>query len=231
MKAVILAAGKGTRMFPLTEKVPKVLIEINGKPFLWHVLENLKKAGFGNFGIIAGHLKEKVAEFVRANHYNAKIIEQKEQLGTGHAVMQAKEFCGKDNFVVLGGDNFFSVEVLKEINNQDAFCYLVGKEMPGDVSKYGVLVAKQDKLVRIVEKPKVFVGNLINIGLYKFTPEIWGALENIGLSERGEYELTDAISLLAQKGKVKVLKLRGEWLDLGCKEDIPKIEKVFKSEV
>ncbi|MBW2978283.1 NTP transferase domain-containing protein [Candidatus Woesearchaeota archaeon] len=228
-KAVIMAAGKGTRMLPLTENIPKVLIGVNEKPFLYYVIENLKKAGFDEFGIIVGYLKEKIAEFVKENNINAILIEQKEQLGTGHAVMQAKEFCKNENFIVLGGDNLFSIQDLKSINNQDEFCYAVGKEMQGDVSKYGVFVIEGDKLVKIEEKPEIPPSNIINIGLYKFTPEIWTALDKIELSPRGEYELTDAITILAQQGKVKALKLKDYWLDLGCKEDIPKVEEFLKN--
>ena len=225
MKAVIMAAGKGTRMLPLTETIPKVLIEINGKPFLYYVIENLKKAGFEEFGIIAGYMKEKIESFIKENNINAIIIEQKEQLGTGHAVMQAKDFCKDENFIVLGGDNLFSVEDLKAINNQDEFCYAVGKELEGDVSKYGVFRIEGDKLLEIVEKPKIPPSNIINIGLYKFTPEIWQALDKIELSPRGEYEITDAITILGKQGKVKALKLKNYWLDLGSKEDIPKVSE------
>ena len=78
------------------------------------------------------------------------------------------------------------------------------------------------------EKPEEFVGNLINTALYKFTPEIFKALDKIKLSPRGEYELTDAITILSKRGKVKVIKVKDWWLDLGCKEDIPKIEEFLK---
>ena len=81
MKAIILAAGKGTRMLPLTENVPKVLVEVNRKPFLYYVIENLKKAGFDEFGIIVGYLKEKIAEFIESNGINATLIEQKQTNG------------------------------------------------------------------------------------------------------------------------------------------------------
>lgn len=222
-----MAAGKGTRMLPLTETIPKVLIEINGKPFLYYVIENLKKAGFDEFGIIAGYMKEKIEDFITTNNINATIIEQKEQLGTGHAVMQAKDFCKDENFIVLGGDNLFSVDDLKAINRQDNFCYVVGK-VEDDPSKYGVFVVEGEKLVRIIEKPKQFVGNLINIGLYKFTPEIWQALDQIKLSPRGEYEITDAISILAAQEKVKAFRLKNYWIDLGSKEDISKVEEAIR---
>ena len=229
MKAVILAAGKGTRMLPLTEKIPKVLVKINGKPFLHYVIENLSKAGFTELGIVVGYMKEKVVKFLRDNQIEATLIEQEEHLGTGHAVKQARIFCGNENFIVLGGDNFFSVEDLQSINNNDEFCYVVGKEIE-DPSKYGVLVVNEDKLIKIIEKPQTFVGNMINLGLYKFTPKLWAALDKIQLSERGEYELTDALTTLAKLGEVKVEKMKGYWLDLGCKEDIPSVEEFLKKE-
>ncbi len=227
-KAVIMAAGKGTRMLPLTKTTPKVLIKINNRPFLHYVIENLKKAGYDEFGIVAGYLKKQIQDFIDNNDINAAIIEQAEQKGTGHAVMQARDFCKDEEFIVLGGDNLFSVKDLKAINKKDGFCYAVGKEMKGDVSKYGVFVVKDSMLKRIEEKPENPPSNIINIGLYKFTADIWKALDRIKLSSRGEYELTDAITILAKKGKVKVLKLKDYWLDLGCKEDIPKVEGFLK---
>ncbi len=223
MKAVILAAGKGVRMLPLTEDKPKVLIETNGQPFLWYVLDNLKKAGIIEYGIVVNHCKEKIREFLDKYGIKATLIDQPEPLGTGDAVKQAKSFCGQDDFMIVSGDNLYSVEDLKAVQRNDAFCYVVGKEAE-DWQKYGVLVAKGEMLVRIVEKPKEFVGNVVNTGLYKCTADIWPALDKIGLSLRGEYEFTEALSILAEEGKVKVLKLQQYWLDLGCKEDLEKIE-------
>lgn len=227
MKAVILAAGKGVRMLPLTKEKPKVLIEINGRPFLWYVLENLKKAGIHEYGIVINHRKEKIKEFLDRYSIKATLIGQPEPLGTGDAVKQAKSFCGQDDFMIVSGDNLYAVEDLKTVQKKDAFCYMVGKEVQ-DWQKYGVLIVEGEALIRIVEKPKEFVGNLVNTGLYKCTADIWPALDKIGLSSRGEYEFTDALSILAEKGKVKVLKLQQYWLDLGCKEDIKKIGKFLQ---
>lgn len=222
MKAVILAAGKGTRMLPLTEDRPKVLIEINGKPFLWYLLENLRKAGISEYGIIVNYQKEKIKDFLEKYKIKATFIDQPEPSGTGDAYKQAREFCGKEDFIGIYGDNLYSVEDLKAVQKHDSFCYVVGKEVD-DWQKYGILVVKGEKLIKIVEKPKKFVGNIANIGLYKFTSDLWPALEKMKPSPRGEYEITDAISSLARERKVKVSGLQEYWLDLGCKEDIPKI--------
>jgi len=228
MKAVIMAAGKGTRMLPLTEKAPKVLVEINGKPFLYYVLKHLQEAGFDDIAIITGYLKEKFPEFLEKYGFEATLIEQDEQKGTGHAAKLAKEFAKGENFILLGGDNLWSVDDLKTIGQDDNECYIAGIKVE-EPQKYGVLVEKDGKLVHIHEKPEKYVGDLINTGLYKFTPEIFDALEQIQLSPRGEYELTDAISILAEKGKVNVYSIKDYWLDLGSIEDIKKVENFLKA--
>lgn len=226
-KAVIMAAGKGTRMLPLTEKIPKHLIEINGKPFLSYLLNSLEKAGYKEFAIIANHKIELMKAFIEDLGLYAQVIDQGGSEGTAYAVKKAKDFAGNDQFIVLGGDNLWSVSDLIAIQKNDEFNYIAGYEVENP-SKYGVLVEEDGRLLRIHEKPKEFVGNLINSGLYKFTPEIFNAIEKIDISPRGEYELVDAITLLAKEDKVKVLKLNDFWLDLGCIEDIPKVSEFLK---
>ncbi len=228
MKALIMAAGKGTRMRPLTETIPKVLIPINNKPFLYYVIENLRKAGITELGIIAGYMKNKIIKFLEENNINATIIEQTEQKGTGHAIAQAKTFCGDSNFITLGGDNLWSANDFKLFCKDDEFNY-IGYIESSTPEKYGVLIFdKENNLIEIKEKPKEFIGNNINTGLYKFTPKIFSELDTIKQSDRGEYELSDAIDSLAKKGKFKVIKTQDYWLDLGCLEDIPKVSLFLK---
>lgn len=223
MKCVIMAAGKGTRMLPLTEKVPKVLVEINGKPFLYYVMKTLQKAGFSEFGLIIGYRKEQFPSFLKKYEFKATLIEQREQLGTGHALMQAESFANNENFISLGGDNLWNVEDFKAVAKDDDMNYVGGFKVKNP-EKYGVLVEKDNKLIEIVEKPRLFIGDLINTALYKFTPEIFKELKKVRLSERSEIELPDAVNSLAEKGKVKVVEIK-KWIDLGCVEDIPKVEK------
>lgn len=223
MKAVILAAGKGTRMLPLTEKVPKVLIPVRGEPFLWYLLKNLKDAGIEEFGIVVGYKKEQIRKFVEKEKIrNVTFIEQKEQLGTGHAVFQAKEFAGNERFIVISGDNLYSVNDIKAIVQENRNI-IAGLEVENP-SAYGVLVVDGNKLIRIDEKPENPVSNLVNTGLYNFGPEIFEAIEKIGKSPMGEYELTDAMTLLAKEGKMLVKKLNDFWIDMGKLSDIPNVE-------
>ncbi|MCK5108046.1 MAG: hypothetical protein KAQ83_04935, partial [Nanoarchaeota archaeon] len=145
-----------------------------------------------------------------------------EILGSGSAIKLLKGEIEGD-FVAINGDNLFSVKDLKLLREVEGSYGMLTMET-NTPEKYGVLVVKDDKLVKIVEKPKEFVGNLINLGAYHFTPEIFTFLDQIKKTERGEYEVVDALSLIAKTNNVRVLKIKGDWLDLGCKEDIPKLE-------
>ena len=227
MKAVILAAGKGTRLAPLTNEIPKVMVLVAGKPYLQHVIERLLEAGFDELCLIVGYKKEKIVSFVEEKGYNVTFVEQKEQKGTGHAIGLAKEFVGEANFLVYYADNLISVSDLKNISIKDEFHYTIAAKVE-DPTKYGMLVIEDNFLKKVVEKPLQFSGNLANAGLYKFTPEIFSLLDKLELSSRGELEVTDAVNVLAKQGRVKVYKLHDYWLDLGCKEDIEKIEKFFE---
>jgi len=230
-KVVIMAAGKGTRMLPLTSDIPKPLIEINGKPFLYYLMNNLNKAGYDDIGIIVGYKAEKIEIFLREHNFNATLISQDEQLGTGHAVKTTEKFVNGKNFLVLAGDHLWSVEDLKRFNIDDDMNYIAGLKHKNP-EHYGVLLEENEYLKAIIEKPKKFVGDLINISLYKFTPEIFQELEELKESSRKEYELTDAVTMLAKQEKVKVIKIKDFWLNLGVISDILKIEKfISKGEI
>lgn len=227
MKAIIMAGGKGTRMLPYTEHTNKVLLPVNGKPFLHWLLIRLQKAGYKEFGVIVSYKKEQVEKFLNDNGWNATAILQPEPLGTGHAVQCAKSFAGNEQFIVVGGDNLWSVEDLAAVRRDDQFTYIVGKrhEHP---ERYGVLHEKDGFLLDIVEKPKVFVGDLINTGLYKFTSEIFEELDKVRPQPNGEVYLTDAVTALAKHKKVKVLPLKGDWLDFGRPDDLSLVENYLK---
>ncbi len=219
MKTVVLAAGKGTRLLPLTQDIPKVLVEVNKKPFLYYVLKTLQKAHCTDIGVVVGYKKEKVAEFIATYGFPVTLIEQAKQEGTGDAVLAARDFVGKENFVVLGGDNLWSVRDIKAMAKDDSLHYVCAAETK-EPSKYGVLIQHKGRVEEIREKPTHFCGNLVNTGLYKFTPAIFDALKTIPTSSRGELELTDAVTVLAGQKTVKIIKVSDFWLDLGSMKDI-----------
>ena len=148
--------------------------------------------------------------------------------GTACPIKCAKDFIGNENFLSLAGDNFYSVEDLKLMNIDDKYNYVAGcqNEHP---ERFGVLVKDGDDfLEKIIEKPKEFIGNLINISFYKFTPEIFDVVNKIEKSVRGEYEITDAVSLSAREKKVKIKKINDFWMDFGRPEDIEKMKEILK---
>lgn len=234
-KALISAAGRGTRMLDLAKDKPKHLIEINGKPFLYYLLNNLKKAGFLEVVMVVGYKKEVMEDFLieYKNDFDVKVVNQFEILGedkygTACPLECVKDLLGQENFLSVYGDNLYSVEDLRAFNIDDDYHYIAGlkHEQP---QNYGVLhLDKENFLQEIIEKPQEFVGDLINTGLYKFTPEVFNYLDKISRSIRGEYELTDVINLLAKQKKVKALDLKNVWFDFGRPSDVEKVEKYIK---
>ena len=216
MKAIILAAGMGQRLEPLTETRPKCLIQVMGKSFLWYVIDTLKKSGFKDkdIGVVVGYKKEMVVQFAQIYGFKLNFIEQKEQLGTGHAIQLCQKFTKNDDFIVVMGDNLYSAKDLKKICKKDKFSYVAGYKHKHP-ERYGVLVMDKNKLEKIVEKPREFVGDFINTGLYKFTPEIYNVLKKVVKTERGEIEITDAISMLCKVNKMKSVGITDYWLDFG----------------
>lgn len=231
-KVVIPAAGRGTRMKNLSQDRPKHLIEVNGRPFLYHLLTNLKKAGYQEFVIVCGYHADQMKMFAVefASEFNLTLVNQfeilgEEKYGTACAVEVVEDIIGDHNFVVLYGDNLYSPKDLALLkDSDDDYNYLVGKET-ANWQGYGVLLYENDLLKQIVEKPKEFVSDIINLGFYKFTSEIFAAIRQIEKSPRGEFELTDAINLLAKQNKVKVKVLNDYWLDFGKPEDIVVVGK------
>jgi NDP-sugar pyrophosphorylase family protein len=235
-KVVIAAAGQGTRMLELSKDKSKHLIEVNGRPFLAYVLDNLILAGYTDITLIIGYKKELMEDF-KNNYVPPKKSEFKINFINQHEILGPKEkiygtacplMCVKNNineqFLFICGDNLFSVNDLKEMNIDDDFNYVAGltHEHP---ENYGVLVTNGEYLEKIIEKPKEFVGNLINAGLYKFTVEVFDKLPLINESPRGEYEITDVISLLAKEKKVKIKIINDYWKDFGKPEDVEKLSK------
>lgn len=229
-KVLISAAGRGTRMLDLSKDKPKHLIEVNGKPFLYYLLQNLKEAGFEEIIMVVGYKKEFMEDFLAQHNkeFNIHLVNQFDILGEDRYGTACPLECVKDilvgqSFLAVYGDNLYSVEDLKRLNIDDEYSYIAG--LPHETpEKYGVLKVENGLLKSIVEKPKNPIGNLINTGLYKFTTDVFEHLGEISISPRGEYELTDVINILAEQGKVKAVDLKGIWFDFGKPEDIKKIE-------
>src|SRR5882762_6644778 len=238
-RAVVLAAGRGTRMRELTNDVPKPLIEVRGKPVLQHIVQGLRDAGVCRFLIIVGYHAETVRNFFgdgRRHNVTIEYATQTVQDGTGRVVNLARDFAGGSPFVLSYGDILISPVNYKRIvdlpNDVEAVITVTRGE---DVSKGGaVFVNEQMELVDLREKPKPGepTSPWYNAGLYAFRPSIFDFTAKLRPSPRGEYELTDAIRELAQSGKVragravKALELTGEWADVRDPEILAKLNQL-----
>jgi len=240
-KVVVAAAGQGTRMLDLTKDRPKHVIEVRNRPFLFYLLDNLYLAGYREVILVLGFKAELVGkilceypppgndefEIQAINQYDILGPKEKEY-GTACPLKCVSDMV-KDNFIYLNGDNLFSVEDLRLMNIDDEYNYVAGLEH-SNPGKYGVLIKDGgDFLEDIIEKPKEFVGDIINAGLYKFTPEVFEKVSLIKKSPRGEYEITDAISMLAKDKKVKIRQIKDYWIDFGSPGDVEKLENFLKN--
>jgi len=217
MKAVILAAGKGTRLEPLTEDAPKCMLPLAGRPILEHVIKAVRKAGIREAVLIVGYKEEEIREyFGDGSDFDVKIeyISQKQQLGTAHAVSMVEL---NEDFLVLNGDTLVSSECIDSVvsAHSDSAAALGLKEVE-EPSGYGVVRLEGSRVVEIIEKPKKYVSNLVNAGIYVFSPKIFEAIKKTKKSKRGEYEITSSIRILIDEGEVvKGVKIKGLWSDIG----------------
>jgi dTDP-glucose pyrophosphorylase len=233
-KAVLLAAGRGTRMRELTADVPKPMIKVRGKPILLHIIEGLQSARIKNFLIIVGYHGEMVREYfgdgtcfgLRINYATQTV-----QDGTGRVVELAREFVDADPFILHYGDILITPKNYEHLvtlpPETEAIVTVKGNE---DVSKGGaVFLNKRMQVTDVQEKanPGEPTSRWYNAGVYSFRPSIFEFIAKLQPSPRGEYELTDAIRALAQSGKdVQALELEGEWADVRDPEILARLNQL-----
>ncbi len=228
MQAVLLVAGKSTRTYPLTLTRPKPLLPIANKPLIIHSLDQMVGL-FDEIILIVGYRADMIKNVLGNGYRGIKLIyqRQKEQLGTGHAILQARPFIN-DKFVAMNGDDLFAREDLEKLVQLN-FGALVKRIK--DPSLYGVYqVNENNRVLNLVEKPKKYLGDLANIGCYVFEPEIFDEIENTPLSERGEIEITSSILALAQKKDCFVVPISGFWLPTGFAWDLLKHQEFLMAE-
>src|SRR3989338_496594 len=210
MQAVILSAGKSTRTYPLTLTRPKALLPIANRPILSHQLEALQ--GIVKEAIIIVWYQGDMIQKKYGNYFgNIKLIfiEQRDQLGTGHALLQARGLL-KKRFLVLNGDDLYGHDDLKKLA-KTRFGILV-KEAK-DIQRFGAVIVQQGRVVKIIEKPEKPVTQLANTGAYCFETDIFA--EKIEKSARGEYEITDYVNRVAAKQKVLPVIVKECWIPVG----------------
>jgi len=214
VKAVVLAAGEGTRLDPLTSTRPKPLMPVGGRTLVEHVLRACAPH-VDEYVLVVGYRGEQVRDAI-GDEYDGKTVEyveQDRQEGTAHAVAQACNLV-EDRFLVLNGDVVFEESLVAALAAADG--QAVATMPVENPSSYGVVSVDGGALTGLVEKPDDPPTNLANLGLYAFEPSVFDAIEDVSESSRGEYEITDAVESLRRGGeRVSVVEHEGEWLDVG----------------
>ncbi|MFH0884864.1 MAG: bifunctional sugar-1-phosphate nucleotidylyltransferase/acetyltransferase [Candidatus Micrarchaeota archaeon] len=215
MKAIILAAGDGVRLRPLTETRPKPMLHAAGRPILHNLLCEAKKAGITEAVIVVRRMKEKIVEYVSKNDFGLKItfVEQGAENGSGAALLCAQPHID-DTFIVLAGDIVTEASVIKAVMDAHSGGITVGLKKVANPHGYGVAELSGDRISIFEEKPTHPKSDLANLSVYCMEPTVFSELKSIGKSERGEYEITSLF--VGAKGVV----VSGYWRDIAYPWDL-----------
>ena len=214
MQAVVIAAGQGTRMMPLTDGTPKPLLPIGGTPIVERVLD-VAAPHVDEFVVVVGYEGAQIKEHLGDEYRGRPLtyVTQSEQLGTAHAIQQAEPHI-EGPFLALNGDVHITQALVDALADEPKTAMAV---MPvDDPTSYGVVDTQRGTVTNIVEKPSDPPTNLANLGLYRFSPTIFEYIDRTGLSERGEYEITDSLQYAVDDGRpIAAVEYEGPWLDIG----------------
>lgn len=223
MKGLVLAAGLGSRLYPVTKAVAKPLLPIANRMTLEYAFDQFRECGIHDVCVVVGEKNEEQIQSAlgdgSAFGLNLSFVKQSSPQGLAHAVGFAREFMGVDPFLLYLGDAIYGESlkplVDKFLSTGAANVNLV--KAVEDPRRFGVAtVAEDGKIVKLVEKPPAPESNLAMAGTYVFGPQIWPVIERLQPSARGEYEITDAIQLLVDNGEpVYAHEYFGEWFDTG----------------
>jgi len=237
MKGLIPAAGMGTRLGPITLAIPKELLMVGDKACIGHVVEAFKLAGITDIAIVVGWKKHAILDYFGSGKrlgVNITYIVQDERNGLAKAVECGKNAINHNSFAVILGDNFFYPKTfltdLIEFHNEKNSECTVGVTPMKDVSSYGVIKPKDERVIDIVEKPKQkdAPSNLACAGIYVFKPSIFDAIKKTKPDANNEYQLTDSIKLLIEEKKPIFFKeLKGQHIDIGSPERLRMANKFF----
>ena len=222
MKALIPAAGIGTRLRPHTLNRPKALLPVAGKPILAHIVDDLRVAGIDEFVLVVGFEGEAVRAWFRSAYPGVPVtfVEQTERLGLGHAVWTARDAIGNDPFFCILGDTILKADYAALLGDP-ANCIAV-REV-ADPRRFGVVELRDGRVARFVEKPEHPRSNLAIVGAYllRDAPALWAALTRVVREDRrtrGEYQLTDALQLMVEQGVPFSIATVTDWYDCGKPE-------------
>lgn len=221
MKGIILAAGKGTRLYPVTYHIPKPILPIANRPTIEYAFDRLKEMGIDDICIVVGGTELQMrAALGDGSPYDVRLsyVKQTDPKGLAHALSFAEDFVGGDNFVLYLGDAVYGsgFEAYAKRFLESGCANLNIVKPVEDPTRFGVANVSGENIVKLVEKPKEPESNLAMAGMYFFGPQIWDVIPDLKPSARGEYEITDAIQMLIDRGETVLAGVyEGTWFDTG----------------
>jgi len=230
IRAVVLAAGEGRRMRPLTYTRPKVMLPIAGRPILEHLLLGLREAGVTGFTFVVGYCADKVREyFGDGGRWGVEIsyVLQKRQLGTAHALGSVEGFVEEPEFLVLNGDVILEAEDIRRV--LDAPPPALGAVRAEAKEEAGFVEVEGERVVRIHEKPKHPPSDLLNTGIYRLDRRVFEFIARTPKSPRNEYELTETLQLMADAGVELGWRKLKSWLALSYPWDLLEANEILLS--
>ena len=224
MQALILAAGKSTRTYPLTVTRPKPLLKVANKTLIGHNLDSLNNV-VDEAIIVVGYKKELIKKQIGNKYKNLRIkyVEQKQQLGTAHAASIAEPYI-KNKFLLLMGDDIYSK---RDIRNCMKHKYSILTAKAKNSKNFGVIIEKNGFLADFIEKPKKFVSDLVSAALYSFDKKIFQYIRQIRKSKRKEFELPDAVKLLAKNNRIYCVESKS-WFPIAYPWDLLRADKILR---
>ncbi|MDO8427694.1 MAG: nucleotidyltransferase family protein [Candidatus Diapherotrites archaeon] len=223
--AIVMAAGKGTRMLPLTETIPKALVNWKGKPLIVHVLNELNKTSVQKAIIVIGYKGKQIQKYLGKKFGKIKLeyVTQTQQLGTAHAVQTGLKKIHNENFLVLSADVIASAKDLNKFLNSTGDCCMALRKTKKP-ERYGIIELKGKNIVKLIEKPKNYPKKTawMNAGIYSFNANTIPFILNVQKNkQRNEFELTDVVqNLIHGKKKVIGIKFEKKVYDIGNLEDL-----------
>ena len=223
MRAIIPVAGAGSRLRPHTFTLPKVLLNVGGKPIVGHILDRIIENGFDEATIIVGYLGDMIKDYV-VKHYSIKIdfVEQEERLGLGHAIYLTRHTVSDDPILIILGDTIFDVDLRALMHSENS---ILGVKEVDDPRRFGVAELENGVIRRLVEKPEDPRSNLALVGIYyiKHLNVLMECLRDEikgNIRTRGEFQLTDALQMMIERGeRMTTFGIEG-WFDCGKPETL-----------
>jgi glucose-1-phosphate thymidylyltransferase len=224
MRAIIPVAGVGSRLRPHTFALPKVLLNVAGKPILGHILDKIVGEGIHEGTIVVGLMGDKITEYVSQAYpgFHAEYVEQEERLGLGHAIYLSRHTIGTEPILIILGDTIFDVDLAPVLKGSST---AIGVKAVEDPRRFGVAEVDNGRITKLVEKPEKPATNLAVVGLYyvrnpKLLLECLDDLVARDRRTKGEYQLTDALEMMIERGEPMVPFMVEGWYDCGNPETL-----------